>query len=270
MAVFLGFFSLGLLWAGATVLRKVWEARFEAAVSDEVHSLLVATLLTPSLFGALVAALRAWSERKERRWLRLLRRARASLVSELDDDVATLFMGHAEPSSSESTGASVASSFEGDGEPTVYLQINVDSHPKRSALQVDGTFRLVDASGAVLVDTAAGLSLCRKRALSDDLHLQDRLDEALRDADGTVPPSAAIRIEAIRAGDPVVVLGRPRRDARTDHRRLQADPEDPETLLFADGTLSELLSRLERRPRHTRILALASLTLGLAALVEVV
>jgi hypothetical protein len=135
--------------------------------------------------------------------------------------------------------------------PTVYHLLALSVEAERREHRFSSDFWLSDGRGRIRVAPERGTSLCRASAPPNQAALDDWLDRGHLEHDSCVPASQSATLEMIQPGDAVVVVGNATADRHTDGLVLRVRFDDPESLLFADGSLDAVLERLAHGPRRT-------------------
>jgi hypothetical protein len=213
------------------------------------------------VFCALVSGARAVGkqEREQRRLLRQIEAARASLLREVREGERVAVSGRV-----ESPGSDPELPFE-DG-PLVYYDVDIEFF--RRTCYSD--FWVRDASGVASVELRENEStFVQKRRIRIEGAVERWLDEQ---RDSPDDPIAAypewLGFRRIRVGDSVLLVGRAERDG--DELVFRGSSNDPATLLVADGSREEVLGRLSKRLGRTRALLLIGGGLVVAGIVAMV
>lgn len=212
-----------------------------------------------------VAAVRALGsvERRGRALLRRLRTGKTTLIRDVREGEIVTIAGTVDDSDDEAEPLTLP--FE--DAPLVYYDVDAQWF-RRICF---GTFDVRDASGVVLVEIEeAESTLLQSRRLriegSVERWLDEQLDESDEPHDGSnerhdagADPILAypewLRLECIRKGDPVIVIGQAERVE--GELVIRAKPGKPTSLLVVDGSREEVSQRLGARIGKTRRLFLA-------------
>jgi len=202
------------------------------------------------------------AERRQRRLLRWLRSARPALVQEVRAGEPVMVSGRVEDLADDPH-ANGDGALPFEDAPLVYYDTDAEWF-RRTFFTV---FGVRDASGAVLVEIEATEStVLESRQLRVEGEVERWLDEQREESDEPIPAyPECLRFERIRAGDRVLVAGCAERE--DDGLVFRARAGAPTSLLVAQGSPEEVLTRLGKRPGRTRLLLLLGSGLIVAGIV---
>lgn len=207
----------------------------------------------------LVAAIRTVGSeaRKQRRLLGLLASAKPTGAGQVQHGERVVVVGRAEPLDGENGPLCLALPLSRD--PILFYDVRFGPYSERSVVP----FVVRDASGAIEVSIEDVETALRTQTLPVHGDVDRWLQDKYREENDSVPAGLVVSVEQIRAADTVLVVAHAEYDENADALVLRARAGGPGSLL-ADASREELVARLSKRGRTTRVLWLIGVALTVA------
>lgn len=228
---------------------------FEAGELPSEATQLGGVLVGVGVLSLLVAGIRALGQRDARRLLQLVSSAKPCLAREAAVGEYVAIQGRA----GEGPSGIIAAPFDAEGALAYDVGI-LDGYDTWRRSEAVSTLVVKDRSGSARLTTLDAKRLFEARDVTITPLVERWVDEYYRGQDQVPPASPKLTLEQLRVGDPLLLVGEVE---STDEfgAMLVARPGEPDTLLYADAPLEELLARLGRGPRRTRLSAIVGTAL---------
>jgi hypothetical protein len=239
-----------VVWLGGDIVYGAFSEPPELGELPSLLEQLGGLCVGTGALGLVIAAIRALRERKTRRMLRYLASARATQAGNVREGEAVAVFGRAED---DVEGA--VDPF--GGEPVLYLHSDLGNPDGNFTQTTDFVVR--DETGEVAVELSDCEALLQTEQVEITGEVERRLDAHELELGSSVFEGrrAAMKVQRLRPGDPVLVVGRAARASRA-RLVLRAHESDTPSLIFGDAPLPDVIKRLKRKPRTTLVMSAAA------------